>query len=171
VHSLIKEYNKKLEQFPGDDKSAPLPTDICLNKTLLTDSALWELNQYSCTGKWAHDHSMQHIFKPLSFLAHVKEEVVILLAQCHHHVNYYITDLHKVRIALAIVTEQCDVRGCLLNRAQVSTDDLWQWKDMQGDIIWKYGTCDEEMLIVLGGSFCFSNSYPADKEQLQRHVS
>jgi hypothetical protein len=172
VYSMIKEYNKKLEQFPGDDKPAPLPTEIHLNETLLADSTLWGLDQYSCTDKWARDRSMQHIFKPLSILARAKEEVVILLAQCRRHVNYHITDLQKVQIALATVTEQCEVRRRLLNRAQASADNLRQWKDMQGilDVIRKYGTCEEEMLIALEGLLCFSNSYPNDKEQLQRRV-
>jgi hypothetical protein len=127
VHSMIKEYNRKLEQFPGDNKPAPLPTEIHLNETLLADSTLWGLDQHSCTDKWARDRSMQHIFKPLSgILARAKEEVVILLAQCRRHANYHITDLQKFQMALVAVAEQCEVRRRLLNRAQVSADNLWQ---------------------------------------------
>jgi len=51
ANTMIREYNKKLDQFPSDDKPPPLPIDIHLNEYLLTDSALWELDWYSCTNK------------------------------------------------------------------------------------------------------------------------
>ena len=154
ANTMIRKYKKKLDQFPSDDRPPPLPTDMHLNEHLLTDSALWELDQYSCTDKWARDCSIQRTFKPLHIVARAKEEVVSLLDQCRRYINWHKADLGKTTNAIRLFnSKDCLVRQLLLNRAQLTADNLRPWKDLQAviNIIQKYKECDEELLVTLEG--------------------
>jgi hypothetical protein len=84
---MIREYNKYLAQFTGDNKPASLSTDKYLDELLLRDSALWDLDRYSYINKWARDRSMQNAFDHMYNVVRAKEEVTILLTQNQHHIN------------------------------------------------------------------------------------
>jgi hypothetical protein len=163
VVSLIKEYNQRLEQLPDYDLRL-IPTDKDLDELLVNDSALWDLDRYSCTDQWARDRLMQHAFKHLYDVARAKEEVIILLAQSQRHVNWYIADIHKIMMALGeLKTKDCELRHRLLKRAQVATITLRSWDRFQNiiDIIRTHNVCDEILLISVEGSnslaFAFAN--------------
>jgi hypothetical protein len=156
VVSLIKEYNQRLEQFPDYDLR-PISTDKDLDELLLNDSALWDLDRYSCTDRWARDRLMQHAFKHLYDVTRAKEEVIILLAQGQRHVNWYIADIRKVTMALQVGelrTADCELRRRLLKRAQVATVTLRSWDQFQNviDIIRTHDVCDEVLLVSVEGS-------------------
>lgn len=154
VVSLIKEYNQRLEQLPDYDLRS-ISTDKDLDELLLHDSALWDLDRYSCTDRWALDRLMQHAFKHLYDVARAKEEVIILLAQGQRHVNWYIADICKVIMALGeLKTRDCELRRRLLKRAQVATVTLRLWDKFQNiiDIIRTHDVCDEVLLVSVEGS-------------------
>lgn len=153
---MIKEYNQRLEQFPDYDLR-PISTDKDLDELLLNDSALWDLDRYSCTDRWARDRLMQHAFKHLYDVTRAKEEVIILLAQGQRHVNWYIADIRKVTMALQVGelrTADCELRRRLLKRAQVATVTLRSWDQFQNviDIIRTHDVCDEVLLVSVEGS-------------------
>ena len=75
---------------------------------------------------------MQHAFKHMYDVARTKEEVIILLAQGQRHVNWYITDIRKVTVALGeLKTKDCELGRRLLKRAQVAAVTLRSWKTFQ----------------------------------------
>jgi hypothetical protein len=122
---------------------------------LLNDSALWDLDRYSCTDRWARDRLMQHAFKHLYDVTRAKEEVIILLAQGQRHVNWYIADIRKVTMALGEMrTKDCELRRRLLKRAQVATVTLRSWDKFQDviKIIRTHDICDEVLLVSVEGS-------------------
>ena len=128
---MIKQYNQRLEQIPDCDLR-PLPLDRNLDELLLNDSALWDLDRYSCTDRWARDRPMQHAFKHMYDVARTKEEVIILLNHSQRHVNWYITDIRKVTVALGeLKTKDCELGHRLLKRAQVAAVTLRSWKTFQ----------------------------------------
>ena len=130
VFSLIVEYNQRLEQLPDHD-IRPIPTDKDLDELLLNDSALWDLDRYSCTDRSARDRLMQHTFKYMYNVARAKEEVIILLTQSERYVNWFIADVAKVIMALTkLQNKDCELGLRLLKRAQVATVSLRSWKKL-----------------------------------------
>ena len=160
---MIKEYNQRLEQLPDYDLR-PIPTDKNLDELLLNDSALWDLDRYSCTDRWARDRLMQHVFKYMYDVARAKEEVIILLTQSQRHVNWFIVDIRKVTMALGeLKTKDCELGHHLLKRAQVATVTLRSWKKFQDiiDIIRTHDVCEEVLLVSVERSSSLAFA-PAD---------
>ena len=152
---MIKEYNKCLAQFTGDNKPAPLPTDKHLDELLLRDSALWELDRYSCTDKWARDRSMQNAFNHMYNVVRAKEEVTILLTQSQRHINWFIAEIRNVTKALEVLKiENCELGRRLLNRAQLAAVILRSWGNLQDiiNILRTNDVCEEALLVTLEGS-------------------
>jgi hypothetical protein len=155
VGPLIKEYNKCLAQFTGDNKPAPLPTDKHLDELLLRDSALWELDRYSCTDKWARDRNMQNAFNHMYNVVRAKEEVTILLTQSQRHINWFISEIHNVTKALGILKiEHCELGRRLLNRGQLAAVILRSWGNHQDiiNVLKTNDVCEEALLVTLEGS-------------------
>jgi hypothetical protein len=153
VGLLIKEYNKRLEQLPDYDLR-PIPTDKNLDELLLNDSALWDLDRYSCTDRWARDRLMQNAFKHMYDVARTKEEVIILLTQSQRHVNWYIADVRNITKALGeLNTKDCELGRRLLDRAQLATVTLRSWGKFQDiiDTVRTHDICEEALLVDLEG--------------------
>ena len=154
VGSLIKEYNKSLEQLP-EYNLQPIPTDKNLDELLLNDSALWELDRLSCTDRWARDRLMQNAFKHMYDVFRAKEEVIILLSQSQRHINWYITKIRNITKALGeLNTKNSKLGCCLLDRAQLATVTLQLWRKFQDviDTVQTYDISEAPLLVSLEGS-------------------
>ena len=149
-HFIFSVFRFTLWLHYADCDLRPLPLDRNFDELLLNDSALWDLDRYSCTDRWARDRPMQHAFKHMYDVARAKEEVIILLNHCQRHVNWYITDIRKVTVALGeLKTKDCELGRRLLKRAQVAAVTLRSWKKFQ-DVIDKLQTHEvhEKALLV-----------------------
>lgn len=94
---------------------------------------------------------MQHAFKHMYDVARTKEEVIILLNHCQRHVNWYITDIRNVTVALGeLKTKDCELGCRLLKRAQVAAVTLRSWKKFQDVIneLRKVPDIREEALLI-----------------------
>jgi len=129
--------------------------DKNLDELLLNDSALWDLDRYSCTDRWARDRLMQNAFRHMYDVARTKEEVIILLIQSQRHVNWYIEDIYNITKALGKLNmKDCELKRHLLGRAQLATAILQSWERFQDviDIIRTHDICEETLLVDLESS-------------------